>query len=138
MTVISFVSDKLQNVIAGLGTGRDKASGSRYALPTMTLDQAINAYRGSWLPRRIVDIPAFDATRKWRSWQGSKDQITAIEAEERRLNLRKKAKNAVTMARLYGSAGLYIGTGDPNPMEPLEPELLPELLPPPKASVLTL
>lgn len=118
----SRVYDGMQNLVANLGTDRDKAAHSFYAPPALTVDQAINAYRGSWLPRRIVDIPAFDACRKWRSWQADADQITAIEAEERRLNLREKTLQAVAMARLYGGSALFIGTGAARPDEPFDPE----------------
>lgn len=119
--VIPFL-DGLRNLVANLGTARDKAAGSFYAEPLITEQELLAAYRGAWLPRKIVDIPALDACRKWRVWQASKEQITAIEAEERRHNLRQKALQALTAARLYGGAALYIGTDDSDPMEPLNPE----------------
>lgn len=120
MGAVAYLTDRLQNLVAGLGTGRDKAASSFYAAPTLTDAQIMNAYRGAWLPRKIVDIPALDATRKWRSWQASAEQITAIEAEERRLGLRRKTQQALTMARLQGGSALLAGTGAPRPDEPLE------------------
>lgn len=120
MGAVAYLTDRLQNLVAGLGTGRDKAASSFYAAPTLTDAQIANAYRGAWLPRKIVDIPALDATRKWRSWQASAEQITAIEAEEKRLGLRRKTQQGLTMARLQGGAALLIGTGSPRPDEPLE------------------
>ena len=81
MGVVRYLSDKLVNLVANLGTERDKSSSSTYAPVLLTDEQLINAYRGAWLPRKIVDIPALDATRRWRGWQADKPQIEKIEAE---------------------------------------------------------
>lgn len=122
MRVVRYLSDKLVNLVANLGTERDKASGSTYAPVILTDEQLINAYRGAWLPRKIVDIPALDATRRWRAWQADKAQIEKIEAEEVRLDLRAKVKQAMTRARLFGGAAIFIGTGETNTAAPLNPE----------------
>jgi hypothetical protein len=57
-------ADGLQNVLIGMGTGRDK---SQYTKTTATVflpqEELENLY-GEWLPRRIVDIYADQATRK--------------------------------------------------------------------------
>lgn len=115
-------ADSLRNLVANLGTARDKASHSHYGVPVLSDFEATNAYRGSWLPRKIVDIPAMDATRNWRNWQAEADDISALEAEEQRLGLRAKVQEAMKKARLYGGAGIYIGTGDSDPSKPLNPE----------------
>src|SRR5690606_3312121 len=122
MGVVRFAVDSLRNLVANLGTARDKASHSYYAPPCLTDEQLENAYRDACLPRKIVDIPAQDACRKWRGWNADKEQITALEAEERRLNVRGKVLDALTKARLYGGAALYIGTGDADPSKPLRPD----------------
>lgn len=122
MGVVRYLSDKLVNLVANLGTERDKASGSVYA-PVMLTDQDLsNAYRGAWLPRKIVDIPPLDATRRWRGWQATKEQIEKIEAEEKRLDLRRKVKQALTRARLFGGSAIFIGTGERDTSGPLNPE----------------
>ncbi|UVL76601.1 DUF1073 domain-containing protein [Pseudomonas putida] len=122
MGVVRYLSDKLVNLVANLGTERDKASGSVYA-PVMLTDQDLsNAYRGAWLPRKIVDIPPLDATRRWRGWQATRDQIEKIEAEEKRLDLRRKVKQALTRARLFGGSAIFIGTGERDTSGPLNPE----------------
>ena len=121
-TFITRLNDKLVNLIANLGTERDKAAGSFYGVPMLTDEQAMNAYRGAWLPRKIVDIPALDATRKWRSWQATKRQIEKLEAEEKRLQLRSKVREAMIKARLFGGAALFLGTGDADPSLPLSPD----------------
>lgn len=124
MGVVRYLSDKLVNLVANLGTERDKASNSFYAPVLLTDEQLINAYRGAWLPRKIVDIPALDATRRWRAWQADKGQIEKIEAEEMRLALRSKVRQAMTRARLFGGAAIFIGTGEGNTSTPLKAEAI--------------
>lgn len=114
--------DGLQNVVANLGTDRDKAAGSVYVQSVLSDATLMNAYRGSWLARKIVNIPAFDACRKWRGWNAEADQIDALEAEERRLDIRRKVMRAKISARLFGGAALLIGTGETNTALPLNPE----------------
>jgi uncharacterized protein len=122
MAVIRTISDKLKNLVANLGTDRDKAAGTHYAAPTTTDDQLSNMYRSAWLPRKIVDIPALDACRKWRNWQAEAVDISKLEAEEKRLGVKAKVLEAWTRGRLFGGAAIYIGTVDRDPSQPLNPE----------------
>ncbi|WP_341959201.1 phage portal protein [Pseudomonas sp. RC10] len=124
MGFITNLSDKLVNLVSSMGTDRDKASGSVYEQTVLTDQELINAYRGAWLPRKIVDIPALDATRRWRGWQADKDQIEKIEAEEKRLDVRRKIKTAMTRARLLGGAAILIGTGERDTSQPLKADRL--------------
>ncbi len=119
MGAIRFLSDKLVNLVANLGTERDKSVGSTYAPALMTDEELVNAYRGAWLPRKIVDIPAMDACRKWRNWQADKAHIEKIEAEEKRLGIKAKVLEAMIKARLFGGAAVFIGTGERDPSQPL-------------------
>ena len=106
------IGDGLANVVSGLSTERDKAAHSYYAEPTLDAMQLVNAYRGSWMARKIVDIPAMDSCRNWRAWQATQDQIELIEAEEKRLNVRGKVLEARKKARLFGGAAIYADFGD--------------------------
>lgn len=115
------IADKLVNLLANLGTDRDKASATAYAYSPLTDVDMDAMYRAAWLPRKIVDIPAQDATRKWRHWQASNDQIEALETEEKRLRIIAKVREAITLARLRGGAGIIIGDGNPRTDEPLDP-----------------
>ena len=101
--------DSLTNLVANLGTGRDKAASSYYSPHLLSDVQLADAYRYAWLPRKIVDCPPMDATRNWRAWQGSSDEIEALEAEEKRLNLRGKVRDALTKARTLGGGAIVIG-----------------------------
>lgn len=106
------IGDGLANALSGLNTERDKAAHSYYAEPTIDAMELVNAYRGSWMARKIVDIPALDSCRNWRAWQASQDQIELIEAEEKRLNVRGKVLEARKKARLFGGAAVYADFGD--------------------------
>lgn len=116
------LNDSLTSLVSRMGTERDKAATVFYTHPVMTDEQALAAYRGSWLPRKIVDIPALDSCRKWRDWQAKNAEIELIEAEENRLNIKGKILEALTKARLFGGAAIFIGTGDANPEMPIDPE----------------
>ncbi|HEL3748633.1 TPA: DUF1073 domain-containing protein [Stenotrophomonas maltophilia] len=122
MGKLAQIKDGLVNLVANLGTPRDKAASTFYGTPTLSEQEADNAYRGTWLARKVIDIPAMDSCRKWRGWSADQKQITAIEAEEKRLGLQQKVLKAMIRARLTGGAALYIGTGQSDPTLPLKPE----------------
>lgn len=114
--------DSLRALVGGLGDPlRDKSASTFYSVPWISDLELLNAYRGAWLPKKIVNIPAFDATRRWRQWNAEKDQITTLENEEKRLDLRQKVLEAKIKARLFGGAAIFIGTVDTNLAEPLDP-----------------
>lgn len=117
-----WMMDRLANLITGLGTSKDKGTAARFAFNFIGPEQLTAAYRSSWLPRKVIDIPAADMTRAWRSWQAQEDQIELIEATEKRLKLQSKVKLAKQWARLYGGAGIYIGTTDTDLSQELVPE----------------
>lgn len=114
-------ADSLTNVVSGLGTQRDKAASTHYTFCQMGSDELIAAYRGAWLPRAIVDMPAEDAVRKWREWRADPEQITKIEALEAKLGLANKVEQALKMARLLGGCAIYISTNEKTPEKPLDP-----------------
>lgn len=122
MSAFTYLKDSLQNLVAGLGTARDKASHSHYALPLMDDQQLLNAFRGSWTAQKGVSIPAVDACRNWRNWQADKAQIELIEAEEDRLNVKGKILEALLKARLFGGAAVFIGTGERDTASELKPD----------------
>lgn len=119
MSIIRSFADGLVNVVASLGTGRDKSAHNVYVNNTLSNHDLLTAYRNSWLARAIVDYPAEDAARKWRMWRAEADQITKIEAVERTLQVQKRVQDAMTAARLYGGAAIYINTGDGQQDQPM-------------------
>jgi len=115
------IMDGLRNIIANIGTDRDKAAHSHYVNTTIPDDQLIAMYRTSALARNVIDLPAEDATREWREWQADAEQITALEAEEKRLGLQGKTMQNIKRGRLFGGAAIYIGTRDLDASKPLDP-----------------
>jgi len=103
------VVDALYNLVSGLGTSKDPTSSSTYSLSLLSRNDLENAYRSDWIARRIVDAPAEDATREWRAWQASQDQIQAIEDEEKKHDLQRKMRLALIRSRLYGGAAMVMG-----------------------------
>lgn len=119
MKLITNFHDGLKNLVANLGTSRDKASHSHYVVESLTPSELLAAYRSSWLAKAIVDYPAEDSTRKWRVWRADSDQITQIERLERELGVQRRVHDALVTARLYGGAAIYINTDDADQSEPL-------------------
>jgi phage-related protein (TIGR01555 family) len=120
MGVVSFLSDRLTNIMSGKGTTADRRVWDRYSFVPIDPVEAESAYRSSWLVRKIVDVPALDMTRAWRDWQSDKTTIEALEAAERTLQLKEKCKRALILSRLYGGGALLLGTNDPDPSQPLD------------------
>jgi len=114
------ILDGLRNLVSNLGTSRDKAFGAEYAFVSLSDAQLSQAWRSSWLAQKIVNLPAHESVREWREWQAEADQISRIEAEEARLGLVQKVRQARVLARLYGGAAIYIGTGDSDPTLPMD------------------
>lgn len=119
---LQLVRDSFKNLVANLGTNRDKQTAGDYSLNLLTDSQWSIIYRVSWMGRKVVDIPAKDATRKWREWLAESDQIEKLEAEEKRLHLPQKVTLALQQARLFGGSAIYFSIEGDDPETPLEPE----------------
>lgn len=117
-----YQQDTLENLVTHIGTERDKSTHNRYMLALLDKGQLDNAYRGDWISRKVVNIPAEDSTRQWRAWQAEKKQITAIENEERRLGVQAKVCDAMIKARLYGGAAIVIGANGDEASTELRPD----------------
>lgn len=116
---LSRVGDTLTNLVTGLGTSKDKATATQFAFSMLDRSQAEAAYRGDWMSRKVIDIPAYDATREWRTWQGDKKDITALTDLEKKLGLQRKSMAVLQRARLYGGAALIMGVDQGKPEEEL-------------------
>jgi len=116
-----FMRDSMVNFVSMLGTSRDKSTANEFALNFLDDSQLEYAYRGDWVARKVVNVPAGDSTRAWRTWQADKDDIEKIEALEKELGVQHKLKHALIRARLWGGGGLIMGFGD-DPSQPIDPE----------------
>lgn len=85
---------------------------------------AVAAYMSSGMLRKVIRVPAADRTQKWRDWQADADSIGKIEAEEKRLQLRAKTKEAETLRGIGGGALLLITAGQHD--QPLTPNQIGE------------
>lgn len=119
MSVLANFTDRLSNLVSGKGTGADKSVYAGYHFTPSTPHQTEAAYRTSWLMRKIVDLPALDMTREWRSWQADRDVIETLEREERRLGLRDKCKRALILSRLWGGGAIVMGIPGQEPEDEL-------------------
>lgn len=112
--------DGLRSLISNLGNPlKDKAAATVYSYTRLTDDQLIAAYATSWAARKLINVPAGDMLRKWRMWQG--EDVKKVVTEEERLKLKSKLLEAKIKTRLFGGAGIFIGT-DQDLTEPLNVE----------------
>lgn len=122
-TVLRMLTDGLANVLTGRGTTVDRTVRNFWVRRFQAVEQVQAAYEGSWLHRKIVDIPAEDMTRAGRDWDATGDEIKKIEAEEKRLGYWEKLFEALLLGRLGGGA-ILIGLGD-DPTKPLPKTIRP-------------
>lgn len=122
------VGDGLENVVAGLGTERDKRSYSVWADPRVLVRQELEAmYRGSWLAKKIINAVADDMTREWLHVifdDDSEESQFAVEQAEKRFAVKSKVNEAVKWGRLYGGAMIIIGTRDKDLGKPLDVKMI--------------
>lgn len=114
------ITDSLVNLLTGLGTSKDPRSSSQFYYQEITRVDLEAMYRSDWLARRIVDLPAQDATREWRTWTANEKDKARIEKLERHLQIRQKVRMAIERARLYGGAALVLGVEQGMPWEELD------------------
>jgi len=123
MATLQNLFDSLQNVVAGLGTSRDKRSYTTYGFVDVLDQMSLSAmYRTSWLAKKIVNAPADDMCREWFSCQfaGESEQDEICEVEKR-YSVKFKVNEAIKLARLYGGSIIVLVFMDqPNMAEPLD------------------
>ncbi len=115
------INDGLVNVIANLGTQRDKAAHASYAMGIMSHEELIAMYQSSWLAGAAIDYPVEDATRNWRTWEGDDAAVKRIVDIEDRLYIKQTIKDTLISARLFGGAAMYINATGTNKESPLLP-----------------
>lgn len=118
------IFDTLQNLISGLGGPKDKGSANVFVLNEITPDTLLAMYRGDWIARKLVDIPAKDITKSWRVWKAESSIVELIEAAEKHPRINLAANICLTRqhARLLGGAIMYFSLKRQNPNTPLDLE----------------
>ena len=116
-----YTTDSLTSLVSGMGNvQRDKLASTTYSYVELTDEQLTNAYRNSWVAKRLVDVPAMDAIKQWRVWQTDNDSLNALEDYESKLSIKQKLLQTIIASRALGGAGLYIGTKDQDLLQPLD------------------
>jgi uncharacterized protein len=118
--------DGLQNVLTGMGTEKDKSFNTFFGLSLMERSQLDAAYRGDWIARKGIDIPAYDSVREWRTWQADPDDVTSIEDTEKKFSLQLKLMKAMVYGRLYGGGALVMGVNQGQPEDELDVDKIEE------------
>ena len=110
-------TDSLSNMVANIGTNRDKRTHNVFGFEFVNQIELEAAYQSNWIARRIVDKPNEDALREWRKFSGK--QSKQIETEERRLGVQQHYLDTCCWGDLYGGAALLAVTNQ-NLSEPLD------------------
>lgn len=104
--------DGLVNVVSGLGTAKAKRSHNQFTYGILSDWASLDAaYQTNWLARQIVDVPAEDMTREWRTIKC--EGADEIRAEEDRLMLASTTSEALSWSRLFGGSAILMLTGQP-------------------------
>ena len=109
MTQLPFM-DGLKNIMAKIGLAGDKRSASGFDFNNHTIVEYSQMYRSSWIAKRGINVPAYDAVRAWRSWVADAAIIRKLDQAEKKLQIRRHVHLALIYARLYGGSAIYIGT----------------------------
>jgi phage-related protein (TIGR01555 family) len=123
MSLVSYaasIKDSLVNFVTGLGTAKDPRRSTHYHESFLDRNVLEIMYRSDWLARKIVDAPAEDATREWRTWLAEKADVAKIEKLEKSLQIQRKTREALIRARLYGGGAMVLGVDQGQPDEELD------------------
>ena len=108
------MNDTLAMAVRGAAAYGSSGYANGYLHSAFGRVMAMTAYRCSGLLRKVIRIPAHDRVREWRDWMGANDaQTIALEAEERRLGIVGKVKQAEMLRGLCGGALILALPGDP-------------------------
>lgn len=107
------------NMVAGLGTARDKQSAAQY-MPTKrkSINELENVYHSEWVAQRVINKPAQDAVRAgWYYGKLTPKQNQQVISAAIKLKLRKRLLKAIVLARLHGWSYILIGSTDSQDLE---------------------
>ena len=111
-------NDGLANALTGMGSGRDKSQYTYTKPITFLVQEELEGLYGEWLPRRIIDIYAEQATRRGFKvlfgGEGAKaEEVVGVEQVIEDLYILESLMLASKNSRLYGGAVIlmYIDDG---------------------------
>ena len=127
----TYGTDGYSNAPAGLGASSFLLSSGVFLPTNLTRDitALTNTYRGSWLAKKIIDMPAEDMTRNWYTLSTAMpmEELQILKELEARHSVKQEMTNAIRWARLYGgSLALIVAEEAFNDdlSKPLDTELL--------------
>jgi uncharacterized protein len=109
----AMANDVFANILARTGYGSPNlGEGGEYPLLRQTLNywNLCEMYEGSWIFRKIVDIPATDMCRAWPKLTSDIEPklLTKIDRAVRKSNVKGNLLSAMKWGRLFGGAGALI------------------------------
>ncbi|NCZ52434.1 MAG: DUF1073 domain-containing protein, partial [Verrucomicrobia bacterium] len=111
-------NDGLANALTGMGMmGRDKSLSTQAQAITFLSQEELEALYGEWLPRRIVDIYAEQATRRgfkvlFGGEGAAAEEVVGIEQVIEDMYILENFMLSAKNARLYGGAVLLLYIDD--------------------------
>lgn len=112
------VADGLKSMYSNLGrSGSDKTEGLYFGYIEQPAQMNSDAYKDSWLARKIVNVPVEDAVREWREWSGGDNGNAAV--KEKELGLARAIKKCSILARTYGENHILIISNQEDLEQPL-------------------
>lgn len=108
---MAWITDSLRNAIGRINPFA-RGQGSFGAPSVFDHQLAMSAYLCSGMMRKVISVPAEDRVREWRDWQADQDDITKLEAEERRLGLQAKVQHAEILRGIGGGALILVAKGN--------------------------
>ena len=109
--------DGYDNPLAGLGESSLLFSAGTFQPMNLTrnIPALTNAYRGSWLAKKIIDMPAEDMTRNWYKLSTTLPQkaLQKLKDLEARHSVKQELTNGIRWARLYGGCEVLMDVDDP-------------------------
>lgn len=110
----------LRNLVANLGTSKDKRMNSFFQSRIFSHVQLEDMYTNDWLSGKIIDIPANDAVRNWRritTPNMDPKEIEKYEKAEKDFDVKGKFNECLKWAYLYGGSLLFLGVEDSGNLE---------------------
>lgn len=114
------MADDFTNFVSGLSGRNDVQSYAGYFVREISKEQIDASVRTSWISAKLHGIIPTDCIRAGWTHVADDADITAIEAEERRLQVNLKLRKALFLARKYGGSIMFMGVGNDDPRTPLD------------------
>ena len=99
------------NMVAQIGTDRDKAKSATY-LPTTrkSVEELNNVYRGDWVAQTVITMPTYDAMRaNFYLSDVDPEQQKTINLAYKKLKINNILITAIALSRLHGWAYILVG-----------------------------